>query len=112
MPGSSPGMTMERVTTLQNKTHRPQQSQLLGIQNRPALGDLQPAALAPELVAVMADEHPGQIVDAVAVHDEVRRHRYHLAVDAGDADVADQPPRPRGRIFGVAVRVLEPDDAL
>src|SRR5262249_14139362 len=43
-------------TRSENKAHRPQRAELLGIQDRAALDDLQHAVLAAQLVAVAADE--------------------------------------------------------
>ena len=53
-----------RVRTSENKAHRAEQAKLLGIEDGAPLGDFQPAALSLELVAVMADENPQQIVVA------------------------------------------------
>src|SRR5262249_41636076 len=42
--------------TLQNKAHRAQRAELLGVEDRAALGDLQKPAHAAQLVAIAADE--------------------------------------------------------
>src|SRR5271165_3704883 len=97
--GTRPCFVTAAVGPSQNKTHRAEQAELLLVEDGAALGDLEPAALALEPVAIVPDEDSIEIVVAEAMNDEIRRHRDHVAVDGGNAHIADQPPRPRHRIF-------------
>ena len=53
-----------------------------------------------------------RLVAAMAEDGEVGGDQDQVALHAGDAHIGDQAPGVRRRIFGVAVRVLQPDDAL
>src|ERR1700680_1831146 len=108
MPGTRAGMT---TTRSEQETHRAQRPEFLGVEDGAAFGDLEPAIGAPQLVAIAPDELARWLVAAIAEDVEIGRDRDRITLDSGDAHVGEETARVRGRIFGVAVGVFEPNDA-
>src|SRR5579862_7872718 len=59
------------VGSLQNKTHRAERAELVGIDQHPALLDAECVAMAAQEVTVGADIFPDALVAAEAVADEI-----------------------------------------
>ena len=77
-----------------------------------ALLDAEAVAGPLEYVAVAADIFADALVAPVAVADEIGGNGDEIAVDADDAHIRDHAPRARFRIFGVAIGIIDADDAL
>src|SRR5215204_7641402 len=103
---------MERKSSSQNETHRTQRAKLVGVDQYPALFDAEAVAGLAQDVAIAADIFADALVAAEAVADEVGRNRNQVPFDADDAHIADHTAGARLWIFGVAVGVVDADDAL
>ena len=65
--------SMRATVPSQNETHRPHRTELVRVEDRAPLGELQHAADAAQLVAIMADELAHRLAAAIAVDDEEQR---------------------------------------
>src|SRR5258708_32995882 len=93
---------------LQDEAYRPKRAELMGIDDHAALLDTQLRALAPEHIAIGADIFAHALIAAVAVADEVCRHCHQIALRSDDADIGNETPRARVRIFGVTFGAHQP----
>src|ERR1700694_4759146 len=97
---------------LQDEAHRPQAAELVGVDQHAALLDPEAVAGAAQQVAVGADVFADALIAAEAIADEIGRDADQIALDLENAHIADDAAGPGFRIFGVAVGILHPDDAL
>src|SRR5262252_7810753 len=94
-PGASGSIRVSELIDKQSqdKAHRAHRAQLVRIENRAALGDLQHAAGPAQLVAILADELADRLATAITIHREIGGGTDSVAVNSDQSYIGDEAPR-------------------